>query len=146
MLKKIFLSFFLLFSFVVYAEKEQDIKEIEIRLRNGQKNKDGTTTYKTVVTRLNDGKLFISCSEPGDNKCSATVDVIVTAVLPVVDSMVETEITTAIDIMKREILNGKTNSRFMIGNSIYTFNDGVLLSNGTFEFSMRGVLDQSIIK
>ena len=63
-----------------------------------------------------------------------------------VDSMVETEITTAIDIMKREILNGKTNSRFMIGNSIYTFNDGVLLSNGTFEFSMRGVLDQSIIK
>jgi ATP/ADP translocase len=51
MLKKIFLSFFLLFSFVVYAEKEQDIKEIEIRLRNGQKNKDGTTTYKTVVTR-----------------------------------------------------------------------------------------------
>ncbi|MEE0911985.1 MAG: hypothetical protein U0L67_05995 [Paludibacteraceae bacterium] len=147
MMKKILAIFCILIPMFAYAESEQGkYTEISIRLSNGKQNPDGTTTYKNIVTRVTGNKLFISCSEPGDKVCPATVTTLVTIVAPVADRDVEKEVVSAIDVIKKEIVNGKTNSRFSINKSIYEFNQGVLLDNGSFEFSMTGILDQSIIK
>ena len=145
MKKVILVLFAVLFAIPTFAESGT-YTSISIHMSGGRKNADGTVTYDRVILRTTDNKLFISCSGEGDKVCPATVTVLVTVVAPVAPSMQKETLELALDILKKEILSGATEGKFMCSDIMFSFEDGKITEEGLFEFKLNGIDSKQLLK
>ena len=146
MKKVILVLFAVLFAIPTFAESDT-YKSISIHMSGGRKNADGTITYAEVSVHSNrNGHLSISCKGEGDKVCPATVTVLVTVVAPVAPSMPKETLELALDILKKEILSGATEGKFMCSDIMFSFEDGKITEEGLFEFKLNGIDSKQLLK
>lgn len=82
------------------------------------------------------GAIKVKCYDPGMNPCPIQVTIAHT-VIPNLN--IKDPVYGAIEIIKDKIAGGKPKGKLVYDDMLYTWDNGVLLENGTFEMSLKSV-------
>lgn len=113
---------------------------IYITMHNGRHNTDGSVTYEQTSCKYDSKKntLTVHCFNPGSSKCPVEVNISVTTLPGDVTKPIE-PVMGAINKIKQYIAKGQPKGKLVYDDMLYTWDNGVLLENGTFEMSLKSV-------